>query len=124
MNPSMLGKNLIAETQIPYTDAKYCTEPRNVQLFTKHSYQVVAEGPVSGHVVIQASNAKEGDNNFSTMVNVLIDSGREINVTPGEEAGFVYNGEWNMVRSRIMTSGIGGGGIDGTFTIYENHNIY
>lgn len=124
MNPSMLGKNLIAETKIPPTDAKYYTEPRNIQLFTKHSYQVVAEGAVSGHVVIQASNAKEGDNNFSTMVNVLVDSGREINVTPGEEAGFVYNGEWNMVRSRIMTSGIGGGGIDGTFTIYENHNIY
>lgn len=124
MTPSMLGKNLLVTTNIPQTDAQYFTEPKNVQLYNRHSYQVVAEGPVSGHVVIQASNAPEGDNNFSTMVNVQIDSGREINVTPGEEAGFVYNGEWNMVRARIMTSGISGGGIDGTFTIYENHNMY
>ena len=119
----MLGKNLLVTTQIPATDATYFTEPQNVMLYTKHSYQVVGTGPVSGHIVIQASNDKEGDN-FSTMVNVVVDSGNQINVTPNVEAGFVYNGDWNMVRSRIMTSGIGGGGVDGTFKIYENHNMY
>jgi hypothetical protein len=123
MTPSMLGKNLLVTTEIPQTDNVYYSEPKNIQLFTKHSYQVVGEGSISGYVAIQCSNAPEG-NNFSTMTKVLVDSGRHINVTPGEEAGFVYNGEWNMVRSRIMTSGIGGGGIDGTFTIYENHNMY
>jgi hypothetical protein len=124
MNPSMLGKNLLIETKIPSTDAPYYSEPKNIQLYTKHSYQVVGEGAISGYVAIQASNGKEGQNNFSTMVKVLIDSGKHINVTPGEEAGFVYNGDWNMVRTRIMTSGIGGGGINGTLEIYENHNIY
>ena len=123
MTPSMLGKNLLVTTNVPTTDAQYFGEPRDVQLYTRHSYQVVGTGPISGYVAIQASNTKEGDN-FSTMVKILVDSGNNINVTPGEEAGFVYNGEWNMVRSRIMTSGIGGGGIDGTFKIYENHNMY
>ena len=119
----MLGKNLLVTTKIPTTDAQYFSEPRDVQLYVKHSYQVVGAGPISGYIAIQASNSKEGDT-FSTMVKVLVDSGKNINVTPGEEAGFVYNGDWNMVRSRIMTSGIGGGGIDGTLEIYENHNMY
>ena len=120
----MLGKNLLVTTKIPTTDAQYFSQPRDVMLYTRHSYQVVGSGPISGYMAIQASNSKEGSDNFSTMVKILVDSGNNINVTPGEEAGFVYNGDWNMVRSRIMTSGIGGGGIDGSFEIYENHNIY
>jgi hypothetical protein len=123
MNASMLGQNLLVTTQIPPSGlgslGNFTGDPQGVLLFNRHSYQVVAEGPVSGKVSIQTSNTKDGP--FSTMIDVLVDSGNSINVTSGQEAGFVYSAEWNMVRSRIVATGLAGLGLMGDFTIYENH---
>jgi hypothetical protein len=111
-DPHGLGDNLLLTTQF---SSNGTGDAQSVLLFNKHSYQVVAEGAAQGFINIQMSNTSDGP--WTTLSSVEINSGTSTNVTPGVEAGFVYDDTWTAVRARISVTGY----VGGSFTIYENH---